>query len=59
MLQLFDQEEFMPMVPHDCVKANALERIKAALKKSIVVVFIKGSEHKPFDGYQKEAVQIL
>ena len=47
------------MVPHDCVKANALERIKAALKKSIVVVFIKGSEHKPFDGYQKEAVQIL
>jgi monothiol glutaredoxin len=59
VLQLFDQEEFMPMVPHDCVKANALERIKAALKKSIVVVFIKGSESNPFDGYQKEAVQIL
>ena len=47
------------MVPHDCVKANALERIKAALKKSIVVVFLKGSIDNPFDGYQKAAIKIL
>jgi len=47
------------MVPNDCIKANALERIKVALKKSIVVIFLKGDSRSPFDGYQEAAVSIL
>ena len=47
------------MVPNTCIKANALERIKKALQKSIVVLFLKGEVNNPFDGYQRKAIEIL
>jgi monothiol glutaredoxin len=59
VLELIDKEEFLPMVPNTCIKANALERIKKSLQKSIVVLFLKGSVNNPFDGYQRKAIEIL
>ena len=59
MLQLIKDEDFMKLVPTECIRTNAIERINTALGKSIVVMFIKGTRKRPFDGYQREAVQIL
>lgn len=59
MLQLIEQDDFMPMIPTECIRTNAIERINKALSKSVVVVFIKGTKRKPFDGYQREAIEIL
>lgn len=47
------------MIPSECIRTNAIERINTALNKSVVAIFIKGSKRKPFDGYQKEAIEIL
>lgn len=49
----------MAMIPSECIRTNAIERINTALNKSVVVIFIKGSKRKPFDGYQREAIEIL
>jgi monothiol glutaredoxin len=59
MMQLIQMEEFMSMVPSECIKTNALERISNALKLSVVVLFMKGDPKNPVDDYNKEAVQIL
>ncbi len=58
-LQLCENEEFIPLVPPECIKENVLARIKTAQSQSIVVLFLKGTPKKPFDGYKKEAVDIL
>ena len=59
MLQLIEQDDFMAMIPSECIRTNAIERINTALAKSVVAIFIKGTKNKPFDGYQREAIQIL
>ena len=59
MLQLIEQDDFMAMVPTECIRTNAIERINKALGKSVVTIFIKGTKSNPFDGYQREAIQIL
>ena len=59
MLQLIEQDDFMSMIPNECIRTNAIERIGTALAKSVVVIFIKGTKRKPFDGYQREAIEIL
>ena len=59
MLQLIEHDDFMAMIPSECIRTNAIERINGALAKSVVAVFIKGTKKKPFDGYQREAIQIL
>lgn len=59
MLQLIEQDDFMAMIPTECIRTNAIERINTALSKSVVTIFIKGTKKKPFDGYQKEAIEIL
>ena len=51
MLQLIEQDDFMAMIPNECIRTNAIERIGTALAKSVVVIFIKGTKRKPFDGY--------
>ena len=43
ILELIDNDDFLPLVPQECIKANALERIKLAMDKSIVVLFLKGT----------------
>ena len=59
MLQLIEHDDFMAMIPSECIRTNAIERINTALNRSVVAIFIKGTKRKPFDGYQKEAIQIL
>ena len=49
----------MAMIPSECIRTNAIERINTALAKSVVCIFIKGTKKKPFDGYQAEAIRIL
>lgn len=56
ILELLEKGDFMSMIPPDCIRTNAIERINAALAKSVIVIFIKGTRNKPFDGYQKEAL---
>lgn len=46
-------------MPTECIKTNALERIKQALARSAVVVFLKGTAKEPKDGYQKQCVELL
>ena len=46
----------MAMIPSECIRTNAIERINTALAKSVVAIFIKGTKRKPFDGYQREAI---
>ena len=53
MSRLIEDEVFMKLVPNDCIRTNAIERIKNALSKSIVVIFLKGTRRQPFDGYQR------
>ena len=59
MMQMIDNDEFMQMIPEECIRTNAIERITTALNRQVVVIFIKGSRKKPFDGYQREAIEIL
>lgn len=54
-----ENDEFLQLVPSECIKANALERIKQVMGNSVVVLFIKGTPQKPYDGYQSRAVQLL
>ena len=56
---MMDSDSFMKMVPQECIRTNAIQRIENVLNKSIVVIFIKGSRKRPFDGYQREAIEIL
>ena len=50
ILQLCENEEFIPLVPPECIKENVLARIKTAQSQSIVVLFLKGTPKEPFDG---------
>ena len=59
VIELIESEEFLTIIPQECIKTNALERIKIAMAKSIVVVFMKGTPKKPSDGYQLEVIQML
>ena len=59
VVDLIESDEFLAMIPTECIRTNALERIKNMLQKSIVVVFMKGSPKAPKDGYQRECMQIL
>ena len=59
MNELIETDDFMVMVPSECIRTNAIERINKALNKSLVVLFMKGSKYNPFDGYQREANEIL
>lgn len=59
ILQLCESEEFLRIVPPECIKENVLARINTAMTQSVVVLFMKGTPKDPFDGYQKEAVDIL
>ena len=43
IIDLIESDEFINMIPAECIKTNALERIKLTLSKSAVVVFMKGS----------------
>ena len=56
---MIEQDDFMAMVPTECIRTNAIERINTALARTVVVIFIKGTKAKPFDGYQREAIEIL
>ena len=51
MMQMIDNDEFMQMVPTECIRTNAIERINTALAKSVVVIFMKGTARRPFDDY--------
>lgn len=51
ILQLVEADEFLQLIPSECIKANALERITQAMNKSIVVLFLKGTPDAPLDGY--------
>jgi len=59
VVELIENDEFLGMIPTECIRTNALERIKNSLQKSLVVVFMKGTPKAPKDGYQKECIQIL
>jgi glutaredoxin-related protein len=47
VLQLIESDDFLQLVPSECIKANALERIKIVMDKSVVVLYMKGSPTKP------------
>jgi glutaredoxin-related protein len=49
----------MQLIPSECIKMNAVERIQTSLKLATIVLFMKGSPRYPADGYQAEAIQIL
>lgn len=59
IIDMIESEEFLQIIPAECIKTNALERIKIAMSKSLVVIFMKGSPKSPFDGYQEEAIKLL
>ena len=59
VIEMIENDEFLGIIPTECIKTNALERIKLALQKSVIVVFMKGSPKSPKDGYQGECVKIL
>lgn len=59
ILQLVEKDEFMQLVPSECIKANALEKTSQAMKRSPVVLFMKGTPEDPVDAYQARAVQYL
>jgi glutaredoxin-related protein len=43
VIDLIESDEFINLIPSECIKTNAMERIKISLGKSAVVVFMKGS----------------
>jgi glutaredoxin-related protein len=43
VIDMIESEEFINIVPQECIKTNALERIKGAMRASPVVLFMKGS----------------
>ncbi len=51
IIDMIESDEFLSIIPQEAIKTNALERIKGALGKSIVVIFLKGTPMKPNDGY--------
>ena len=51
IIDMIETEEFLSVIPQEAIKTNALERIKGALAKSIVVIFLKGTPTSPVDGY--------
>ncbi|TNV78818.1 hypothetical protein FGO68_gene1296 [Halteria grandinella] len=59
VIDMIESDEFINIIPQECIKTNALERIKVAMAKSPVVLFMKGTPTKPYDGYQQEAIQLL
>ena len=56
---MIENDEFLALVPSECIKANALEKIHTAMNQSIVVLFMKGTPEKPYDGYQAKAIEML
>ena len=59
ILELVDTDHFLELVPTECIKANALERIKTAMNQGTVVIFMKGTPKAPVDGYQARAIEYL
>ena len=59
VLQLVESDEFLPLVPSECIKANALDRIKKVMGQSCVVLYIKGTLDEPADGYQQQAIDLM
>ena len=59
IIDMIETEEFLSVIPQEAIKTNALERIKGALAKSIVVIFLKGTPNSPADGYSKEGIELL
>ena len=51
VLQHVEDDELLSMIPGDCIKTNSLEKINVAMKKSPVVLFMKGTPTDPVDGY--------
>jgi glutaredoxin-related protein len=51
VIDMIENDEFINMIPQECIKTNALERIKLSLSRTAVVVFMKGSPQNPSDGY--------
>ncbi len=43
IVDMIESEEFLSLIPQEAIKTNALERIKLALAKSLIVVFLKGT----------------
>ena len=43
VFDLVEKDEFLELIPSECIKANSLERIKMTIEKSVVVLFIKGT----------------
>ena len=59
MQRLIEQDDFMSMIPSECIRTNAIERITTSLASGVVILFIKGTKLRPFDGYQRAALEIL
>lgn len=59
IIDMIESEEFLSLIPQEAIKTNALERIKLALAKSMIVLFLKGTPTNPRDGYQEEVVDLL
>jgi len=59
ILSLIESNEFIDMIPAECIKTNSLERITKALHQSPIVVFIKGTIEIPRDGYSAKAIELL
>ena len=59
ILDMVENDQFLDLIPSDCIKASALERIAKILNKSVVVLMIKGTCCKPADGYQKRALSLM
>ena len=43
VVDLIKGEQFLSLIPVQCIKTNAMDRINMALKKSTVMVFMKGT----------------
>ena len=59
VLKMIERDEFMTLVPPECIRENALEKFQNSLKQNVVVLFLKGTPDRPGDGYQKVAVEAL
>ena len=59
MLRMIEKDEFMQLVPPECIRENALEKFQNSLKQGVVVLFLKGTPDRPDDGYQQQAIDAL
>ena len=59
ILDMVQKDELLKLLPNTCIKENAMERFQNVVKHNPVVLFMKGSPEKPYDGYQQRAVTVL